>query len=66
MDPTSYFARLVASAQRIAGHANVPGKGEAVDQCLEDIEDLSLAGRITAEQRGVLRAILTRACSHAA
>ena len=56
----NYFERLVATAERIARHADYPGKGEAVDQCIEDIEGLLLSGRITAEQGGMLREILTR------
>ena len=51
---------------RIAGHAYFPGKDEAVDQCLEDIEGLVIEGRITAEQRDVLREILQGSFSHAA
>jgi hypothetical protein len=51
---------------RIAGHAHFPGKDEAVDQCLEDIEGLMFEGRITAEQRDVLREILQGSFSHAA
>jgi hypothetical protein len=58
MGNTSYFERLVASVEQIARHAYFPGKGEAVDQCLDDLEDLVLAGRITAEQRGVLHEAL--------
>jgi hypothetical protein len=52
------FERLVESATLIARHADFPGKGEAVDQCLEDLEDLVLAGQITAEQREMLREVL--------
>ena len=66
MDNISYFERLVASAERIARHADYPGKEQAMELCLEDIEDLTLAGRITAEQRIVLRGVLLGALSHAA
>jgi predicted DNA-binding protein len=66
MDNISYFERLVASAERIARHADYPGKEQAMELCLEDIEDLTLAGRITAEQRIVLREVLLGALSHAA
>lgn len=62
----AYFERLIASTERIAHHASFPGKGEAVEQCLEDIDDLMLAGRITAEQRDVLCEILQGSLSHAA
>ncbi len=64
MNGIAYFERLVTSAERIARHASYPGKEQAVSQCLEDIEDLVLAGRIDAEQRGVLREILRGASSH--
>ncbi len=62
----AYFQRLVASAERIASHADFPGKGEAVDQCIEDIGDLMLCGRITADQHDVLRRVLMGNCSNAA
>ena len=51
MNGTPYFDRLVASAERIARHDDYPGKQQAVDQCIEDIDDLAIAQRITAEQR---------------
>ena len=58
MNGTTYFDRLIASAERIARHADYPGKEQAVGQCLEDIDDLAIAQRITAEQREALRAVL--------
>ncbi len=54
-----YFERLVASAERVTRHAWYPGKEQAVDQVLEDIDDLAYAGRITAEQRDLLRRVLS-------
>jgi hypothetical protein len=66
MHAASYFSRLVASVARIAGHAYFPGKAEAVEQCLEDIDDLVVAGQITAEQRDLLREVLQGSFSHAA
>ena len=66
MNGTSYFERLIASAERIARHADYPGKEQAVGQCLEDIDDLAVAERITAEQRETLRTVLLGALSHAA
>jgi hypothetical protein len=66
MNGISYFERLIASVERIARHADYPGKDQAVGQCLEDIDDLVLAQRITAEQRERLRAVLVGALSHAA
>ena len=64
MNALSYFERLTASAQMIARHAFYPGKEEAVHQCMEDIEDLQIAGRITPEQGDVLRGILLVPPSH--
>ena len=66
MNGLPYFERLVASVERIAHHAEYPGKDQALNQCLEDIDDLAGAGRITAEQRESLRAVLLGALSHAA
>ena len=58
MDDATYFERLAANVIRLAHHPSFPAKQQAVDLCLEDIDDLSLAGRITAEQAGVLRETL--------
>jgi predicted DNA-binding protein len=66
MDDTTYFERLAAIVSRLARHPYFPAKQEAVELCLEDIEDLSVAGRITAEQAGVLRATLLGSLSRAA
>jgi hypothetical protein len=66
MNDTTYFDRLVASAERIARHANYPGKDQAVSHCLEDIDDLVLDERITAEQRDRIRAVLLSSLSQAA
>lgn len=54
----SYYERLRASAERIARHAAFPGKQDAMDQCRMDLEDLLVTGRITVEQRDLLREIL--------
>jgi hypothetical protein len=64
MNALSYFERLTATAQMIARHAYYPGKDQAVHHCIEDIEDLLLAGRITPEQRDVLRGVLLVPRSH--
>jgi len=64
MNGLSYFDRLIASAKMIARHAYYPGKDQAVGQCMEDIEDLLLAGRITPEQGDELRGVLRQSCSH--
>ena len=66
MNETTYFDRLVASAERIARHAGYPGKDQAVEQCLADIDDLLSAGRITNAQGERLRTVLRSALSHAA
>jgi hypothetical protein len=58
MSDATYFERLVATVERIARHTFFPGKDEAVGLCLEDIDELSLEGRITPEQAGVLRGVL--------
>jgi hypothetical protein len=60
------FERLAANVSRLASHAYFPAKQQAVDLCLEDIDDLSLAGRITAEQAGVLRRTLLGSLGQAA
>jgi hypothetical protein len=66
MTGTTYFDRLIASAERIARHAEYPGKQQALGQCLEDIDDLVIEERITLEQRDLLRSVLLGALSHAA
>jgi hypothetical protein len=66
MNGTTYFDRLIASAERIARHAGYPGKDQAVEQCLADIDDLLGAGRITESQGERLRDVLRGALSHAA
>ena len=66
MNDASYFERLAANVSRLARHPDFPAKQQAVDLCLEDIDDLSLAGRITAEQAGVLRETLLGSLCRAA
>jgi predicted DNA-binding protein len=58
MISSEYFERLVTSVERIARHTYYPGIDEAIEQCLEDIDELMHAGRITAEEREALRLIL--------
>jgi len=58
MISSGYFERLVTSVERIARHAYYPGIDEAIDQCLEDIDELMHDGRITAEEREALRIVL--------
>ena len=66
MDDATYFERLAANVARLARHPHFPAKPHAVELCLQDIDDLSLAGRITAEQAGVLRATLLGSTCRAA
>ena len=49
MNSPSYFDRLVAQVERIARHAYYPGIDQTVDQCLEDLDELMRAGRISPE-----------------
>ncbi len=58
MISSNYFERLVTSVERIARHAYYPGIDEAIEQCLEDLDELMHAGRITAEEREALRVVL--------
>lgn len=66
MNDATYFERLAANVSRLARHPHFPAKQHAVDLCLEDIDDLRLAGRITAEQAGVLCATLLGSSCRAA
>jgi hypothetical protein len=58
MNSHGYFERLVMGVQRVACHAYYPGIGQAIDQCLEDIDELMHSGRITAEQREALHSLV--------
>jgi hypothetical protein len=58
MISSEYFERLVTSVERIARHTYYPGIDEAIEQCLEDIDELMHEGRITAEEREALRIVL--------
>jgi NTE family protein len=58
VDNASYFEQLVGSLSRIAGHSYYPGKEEAVERCLEEIEEIRLSGQISAEQSATLRELL--------
>jgi hypothetical protein len=66
MDDATYFERLAANVSRIARHPYFPAKPHAVDLCLQDIDDLVLAGRITAEQASAFRATLLGSSCRAA
>jgi hypothetical protein len=43
----------------IARHPDFPGKREAVDECVEDIEERSRQGRLSLDQRAELLDILS-------
>ena len=58
VDKSSYFEKLVGSLSRIASHSYYPGKEDTVEQCLEEVEEIRLSGRITAEQSATLRELL--------
>lgn len=58
LDNASYFQKLMATVTRIARHSFYPGKEEAVELCLEEIEELRDAGRINGEQLARLRELL--------
>lgn len=61
MVTTTYFERLVETAEMIARHADYPGKGRVVAQCCQEVEDLTLTGQISEDQSEVLLSILRAA-----
>lgn len=54
MNDTTYLERLSANVMRLVRHPGFADKRQAIELCLEDIDDLRLAGRITDEQARVL------------
>ena len=58
MDNASYFEKLTGTVRRIARHSFYPGKEEAVELCLEEIEELRDCGRINDDQLASLRELL--------
>src|SRR3954462_7161485 len=58
MNGPVYFERLVASVERIARHAYYPGIDQAIELCLEDIDELMDSNQITPDQRDALRLVL--------
>ncbi len=58
MISSDYFERLVTSVERIARHVYYPGIDEAIEHCLEDLDELMAAGRITPDEREALRIVL--------
>jgi hypothetical protein len=65
MNSPGFFESLAVCVERIARHAYYPGIEQAIDQCLEEIDELTHSGCITAEQRGVLH-FLVRGVTSAA
>jgi hypothetical protein len=55
---TQEFERLERTVGLIKRHPYYPGKELLLDECLEDIDDRFRKGRLTAEQRGLLRCVL--------
>jgi hypothetical protein len=55
---TQEFERLERTVGLIKRHPYYPGKELLLDECLEDIDDRYRQGRLTAEQRGLLRGVL--------
>jgi NTE family protein len=58
LESSTYFDRLSRSVTRIARHSYYPGKEDAVEQCLEEVEHLRDSERVTQEQFLALREIL--------
>jgi hypothetical protein len=65
MSCLSIFDRLLETVELISHHPDFPGKGEAVDRCRAEIEDMLDGGRITIAQRDRLQGVL-RGASHRA
>ncbi len=53
------YRGLMEVAGTIARHPDYPGKRDVVDECVEDIVERSLRGRLTPIQRDELLGILT-------
>jgi hypothetical protein len=58
MDYKPGFARLLESAGLIVRHADYPGKGQVVERCQQEVEELTRSGRITSTEGETLREIL--------
>ncbi len=54
------YRGLMRVAGMIAGHPDFPGKRGAVEECVEDIVERSLQGRLTLFQRDELLSILSK------
>ena len=55
------FDRLLHAVKVVARHAPYPGKHEALELCMEDVDGLYEAGRIDAAQWKELRDVLQEA-----
>ena len=53
------YQGLMWVADMIARHPDYPGKRDVVEECVEDIVERSLQGRLTPSQRDELLAILS-------
>ncbi|MGC8640329.1 MAG: hypothetical protein ACP5XB_10690 [Isosphaeraceae bacterium] len=58
MSDSHYFERLLETVGLIARHADYPGKGQVVERCREEVEEMSSAGAINSAQAEILRNIL--------
>ena len=56
--PAQEFEGLVRAVGVIARHPDFPGKRDALDECVGDIEERSREGRLTPAQRAELLGIL--------
>lgn len=61
MSETQHFQRLEQAVSLIARHPYYPGKQDAVDECLEDIEERCRLGILTEDQKSRLVSILVSA-----
>jgi hypothetical protein len=58
MNDTHYFERLLETVGVIARHADFPGKGQVVERCREEVEEMSISGEISSTQARILKEIL--------
>ncbi|WP_169981287.1 hypothetical protein [Tautonia rosea] len=54
----AFFERLFETASLIARHPDYPGKQRVVDDCRAEVKELTVSGRISAEQGQTLLRIL--------
>jgi hypothetical protein len=58
MSYLSIFERLLETAELISHHPDFPGKGDTINRCRAEIEDLFRDGQLTMAQRDRLREAL--------